>query len=281
MLIDWFTVVAQAINFIVLVWLMKRFLYGPVLRAIDARETKIAAELADADAQRSQAKQERADLASKNADFDRHRAGLISKATTEAQSLRQRLIEEARQEVDELTVKRQQAMKADARHSKQALLQRVQKEVFAIARKTLVDLTGAGLEERMSETFIVRLREISGASKTDLVDARKSSAEPAIVRSAFALPDEQREPIQQAINETFEAEVSLRFETTPKLVSGIELTIGGKKLAWSIADYLTSLEAGVSELLHLDESPETDLNTELKTESTMGRETDPRAVSHS
>jgi len=38
MLIDWFTVVAQVINFLILVWLMKRFLYKPILNAIAARE---------------------------------------------------------------------------------------------------------------------------------------------------------------------------------------------------------------------------------------------------
>ena len=52
MLIDWFTVGAQALNFLILVWLMKRFLYKPILDAIDAREDRVAAELADADASR-------------------------------------------------------------------------------------------------------------------------------------------------------------------------------------------------------------------------------------
>ena len=47
MLIDWFTVGAQALNFLVLVWLLKRFLYQPILDAIDAREKRIAKELAD------------------------------------------------------------------------------------------------------------------------------------------------------------------------------------------------------------------------------------------
>ena len=48
MLIDWFTVGAQALNFLILVWLMKHFLYKPILNAIDAREKLIATELADA-----------------------------------------------------------------------------------------------------------------------------------------------------------------------------------------------------------------------------------------
>ncbi len=46
MLIDWFTVVAQAINFLILVWLLQRFLFKPILGAIDEREKGIAAQLA-------------------------------------------------------------------------------------------------------------------------------------------------------------------------------------------------------------------------------------------
>ena len=46
MLIDWFTVAAQAVNFLILVWLLKRFLYKPVLAAIDEREKRIATQLA-------------------------------------------------------------------------------------------------------------------------------------------------------------------------------------------------------------------------------------------
>ncbi len=56
MLIDWFTVGAQLLNFLILVWLMKRFLYKPVLDAIDAREKLIATELADAAAKKTKRK---------------------------------------------------------------------------------------------------------------------------------------------------------------------------------------------------------------------------------
>ncbi|MEO8614423.1 MAG: F0F1 ATP synthase subunit B, partial [Luteolibacter sp.] len=84
MLIDWFTVGAQALNFLILVGLMKRFLYKPILSAIDAREKKIAAELADADAKKADAQKERDDFQHKNEEFDQQRAGLLKKATDEA-----------------------------------------------------------------------------------------------------------------------------------------------------------------------------------------------------
>ena len=58
MLIDWFTVGAQALNFLILVWLMKRYLYQPIRNAIDAREKLIATELANADKKKAEAQKE-------------------------------------------------------------------------------------------------------------------------------------------------------------------------------------------------------------------------------
>ena len=86
MLIDWFTVGAQALNFLILVWLLKRFLYKPILNAIDAREKRIAAELADADAKKAEAQKERDEFQHKNEEFDQQRAALLSKATDEAKA---------------------------------------------------------------------------------------------------------------------------------------------------------------------------------------------------
>ena len=114
MLIDWFTVGAQALNFLILVWLLKRFLYKPVLDAIDAREKRIAEELADADAKKAEAQKDRDDFQHKNEEFDRERAGLLGKATDEAKAERQRLIDDARKAADTLSAKRQQALASDA-----------------------------------------------------------------------------------------------------------------------------------------------------------------------
>jgi F-type H+-transporting ATPase subunit b len=128
--------------------------------------------------------------------------------------------------------------------------------VFAIARKALTDLATTSLEERLGEVFTRRLRTMDGKAKEGLAEALKTASEPALVRSAFDLPAEQRAAIQNALNETFSAEIHVRFETAPDLVSGIELTTNGQKVAWSIADYLASLEKGVGELLKEKDKPE-------------------------
>ncbi len=256
MLIDWFTVGAQALNFLILVWLMKHFLYQPILHAIDTREKKIAAELADADAKRAEAKKDRDEFQHKNEVFDQQRAALLAKATAEANTERQRLLDEARQAADALSAKRQESLRRDAKNLNQALARRTQDEVFAIARKALTDLATTSLEERIGAVFTRRLRELDGNAKGALGSALKNAKEPAVVRSAFDLPADQRATIQNAVNETFSADIHLRFETTPDLVGGIELTANGQRVAWSIADYLTSLEKGVSELLQQQDKPE-------------------------
>ena len=256
MLIDWFTVGAQALNFLILVWLMRRFLYKPILHAIDEREKRIAAELSNADSKKAEAEKEHDEFEHKNAEFDQQRAALLSKATDEAQAERQRLLDEARKAADALSAKRQETLRNDAHNLNQAISRRAQKEVFAITRKALTDLATTSLEERLGEVFTRRLREMDGKAKEGLGAALKTASDPAVVRSTFDVPAEQRAAIQNALNETFSAEIRVRFETAPDLISGIELTTNGQKVAWSIADYLASLEKGVDELLKEKDKPE-------------------------
>src|SRR5271167_1485033 len=212
MLIDWFTVGAQALNFIILVWLLKRFLYKPILHAVDAREKRIAAELADADAKKAEAQKERDDFQHKNEEFDQQRAALLSKATDESKAERQRLLNDARKAADALGAKRQEALRSDAQNLNQAIRRRTQQEVFEIARKALTDLASASLEERMAEMFVRRLKAMDGKAKAALSEALKAASDPAVVRSAFDLPPEQRAAIQRAIDDTFSGEFRLRFE---------------------------------------------------------------------
>jgi F-type H+-transporting ATPase subunit b len=249
MLIDWFTVGAQALNFLILVWLMKRFLYKPILHAIDAREQRIAAELADADSKKAEAQKDREDFQHKNEEFDHQRAALLTAATTEAKAERQRLFAEARQAADASAAKQQEARLTDAHAQDQAIGLRAQQEVFAIARKTLTDLATASLEERMTDAFTRRVGAMDAKAKEGLAAALKTATDPAVVRSTFDLPAEQRAAIQAALTAIGSPDARLRFETAPALISGIELTTNGQKIAWSIADYLASLEAGVGELL--------------------------------
>jgi F-type H+-transporting ATPase subunit b len=249
MLIDWFTVAAQALNFLVLVWLMKRFLYRPILNAIDAREKLIAGQLATATASVADANKERDDFRRKNEAFDQQRAALLTTATDEARATGARLMDDARTAATAADTLQQSARRDEARTFAQTITRHTQDSVFAITRKVLADVASASLEEQASAVFVQRLRALDAPAKTDLTTALKSASTPALVRSAFELPPAQRTAIQDALNQTCSATIAVRYETAPDLVSGIELQSNGRQLAWNISDYLTSMEHGLDDLL--------------------------------
>lgn len=245
MLIDWFTVGAQALNFIILVWLMKRFLYKPVQDAIAAREKRIANQIAAARALQADAQALGDSLRDRSAAFDRERAGLLAQATADANVQRERLLAEARDTADALAAKRRDALRSETERLQETMLTQTRDEVFAITRKTLADLADVSLEERMACVFSRKLRELTGPAGTALGAALKAG--PAVVRSSIELPEVQRAAVRDAIATRFPGSVAPRFETAPEGASGIELRAGGHSLAWSIDAYLASLEAAVSE----------------------------------
>jgi F-type H+-transporting ATPase subunit b len=277
MLINWFTVVAQAINFLILAWLLRRFLYKPILDAIDAREKGIAAKLAEAEAKVAEAQKERDDFQHKNDVFDKERAGLLKKAADDAQAERQRLLDEARKDADALRAKRQDALRTEQKNLNQDISRWTVTQVFAITRKTLTDLAGASLEERMGDVFVQRVRALTGDAKEQLASAFKTSNQTVSVHSAFDLPPAQRSAIESAVKETFASDAHVQFETAPELVSGVELSTNGHKVAWSIADYLSSLEKSLGDLVHKDAKPEPKPDAKSKPEPTADAKPEPTA----
>ena len=247
MLFDWFTVGAQTLNFLVLVWLMKRFLYKPVLDAIDAREKRIALALADAAAKKAEAQKERDAFQKKNDAFAQQRNAQLSQLKDEIKTERQRLLEEARQAANALRVKKQDALASELQTLHQDIARRSREEVLAIAQKVLTDLAGATLEERMVAVFAQRLRALDDTAKAGLAKALENASGTVLVRSAFALSPAQREAMQSALNETLSGNIHIQFDTTPDLISGIELSANGWKVAWNIADFLASLEQRIGE----------------------------------
>lgn len=278
MLIDWFTVIAQVINFLILAWLLKRFLYQPILKAIDAREQRIANTLADADKKSVEAEQQRDEFQHKNSVFDEEKKSRNAQLTTEIDTKRSRFLEEVRQESDDLRDKLQLALKNDQLSLQVALSQRAREEVFSIVGKVLNDLAETSLEERITTVFIQRLKTLNHEELAGFTSAFQHHGSafktPLVIRSAFTLSKEQCAQIEAAIknillhhttvknglensrdnsddtNDKVIDQIALQFVIDPAVISGIEINANGHKIAWSISDYLASLAKGVDEILH-------------------------------
>ncbi len=250
MSIDWFTVAAQIINFLILVWLLKLVLYRPILDAIDARERRIASTLEDAADKQSSADQERELFSQKNDEFEQQRKALLDTAAAAADAQSRSLLEEARQAADALTLQRQKIMQQQQQSLSFELSRKTQEEVFAISRRALSDLADTDLEEQMLKVFLTRLAELDKNSRETLFSAISAAGKPVRIRSTFALQPTQQKRISSALQENLTADIEIHFETAPEVICGIELTIDGQKLAWSIAQYIKSLEKHLQQLVH-------------------------------
>ena len=257
MLIDWFTVGAQTLNFLILVWLLKRFLYQPILNALDTREQKIAAELADADTKRTEAEKQQAHYERKNAEFDLAREALMEQASSAADAEKRKLVQQARQTAADLHSQQQQALSREQDNVNATISRYVEEEVFAITRKVLADLASSSLEQSLLEMFVQRLQNLDKASYKAFAHALQTDTAPLRLRTAFTLTEAQQTLLREAIQQTFKIETplltsrlsSLQYDTDKTLISGIELSSNGHKLSWSIADYLHSMEQSIGEVL--------------------------------
>jgi F-type H+-transporting ATPase subunit b len=280
MIIDWFTLLAQAINFLILVWLMRRYLYHPILNAIDARERLTAKILADAGAKESAARQSGDLFKSRNDEFDRSASERMKTSVEEVAKERLRLLEEVRMAADKLRTDHQRTARHEMETLHQSIIMRVQKEVVAATRKTLADLASTGLEEQLDAVFIRRLQLIDAAAKDVITTALRTSSGPALVRSAFALSGEQQTRMRQALGTAFSCE-SIRFEVVPELVCGIEFLANGQKVAWNIAEHITALENSLGELLDTAEQRTTPSPHPPAAEATaVAKSTASAAASH-
>jgi F-type H+-transporting ATPase subunit b len=271
MQINWFTVIAQIVNFLILVWLLKRFLYKPVLSAIDAREKRIVAQLQDADARKAEAKQERDGFQQKNEAFDRERAALVQKAIEEARAERQRLLEDARKESGELRSNLEKSLSEEQENNNREIIRLTREEVFAIAGKTLADLASLSLEEQSVHVFIDRLRRSTDQEKEQFRAAFQTPPASLVIRSAFDLSAATCREIEEAVRELIPAGAVFQYETQPALVCGIEILSGGYKLGWNIPAYLASMEKALTKKT---------ATTEKEAESPINQENPIKQESH-
>jgi F-type H+-transporting ATPase subunit b len=253
MIIDWFTVGAQTLNFILLVWLLKHFLYQPILDMIDAREKLIAQKIDHADAVSIDADQAKAEFQQKNQKLDQRRDTLMHKATIAAEKEGERLLECARKTATELGARREQAIENKLQQLHESIRDVVQHEVFSMTKNALLDLADSRIEDQIIKLFIERLREMTAKQKATLQAAIKCETNSKVisisVQSSVKIPAKQQFVITQLLEKLLDESIHPTFNLSPELIGGITLDAQGFKIGWSIAEYLYSMESALNKLV--------------------------------
>lgn len=248
MLIDWFTVGAQVVNFLILVYLLKRFLYGPLLRAMDRREQEIGDRLREAAEKGAAAEKAAEDYRQKAREVEEALPQRLKVAQEEVEKRRLESLAQAKDEVEEL----RRAWRASVAREKRNFLDELKRcagsEVVRIAGRSLAELADTELGERLVGKFCERLDALSGEEKERWAGAAAQGE--VVLRTAFDLDPTLRLRIAAALREFCGRELQIAFKPEPGMPLGVELTAGGVRLSWGMESYLEALEKKVTELLN-------------------------------
>ncbi|RDD62249.1 hypothetical protein [Ferruginivarius sediminum] len=247
MQIDWVTVAAQIVNFVILVWLLKRFLYRPVVRAMARREQHIADRLHEAE-DREKAAQDKAEAyAEKERDLEQKRDELLRDAREEAKSYRKELRQEVREDME---AERRQMHKQVARDQAdfvRDLRRQIAEQFEALARRAMSDLADSSLEAQIADAFANRVRDMDADLRQRIAEAALREDGRLTVTSAFDLPADVRRQVTRVLHEAFGDRLDVIYEQSDDLTCGIELRAAGHSVLWSLDAYLDEFEERLAE----------------------------------
>ncbi|AVW90898.1 F0F1 ATP synthase subunit B family protein [Celeribacter baekdonensis] len=245
MSIDWITVAAQIANFLVLIWLLKRFLYRPILDGIDAREAEIKARMQQAAEAEAAAKTTEASYRAQIAEMQSAQSDVSERLRQEAEAERDMLLAEAHARIDQERKGWQAHLTEEGQKYSTKLYRAGAGALLSLTRKALIDLADDTLEGRMAHHLASQIKPMV----PDIKQASGPATE-AVFTSHAALP----EAAQTALGTAFQADfpdVTLAFQTNPDQAPGLVLRMGGAQVAWTVDTYLEGLDAVMQDHLSM------------------------------
>lgn len=252
--IDWFVFFAQIVNFLILLFLLKKFLYGRIIGAMDAREARIAATFAEAEKAREEASRSVLMCEKQLQDIQSASGEMMSKARAEADAYRRELMDQARKEVDEIQNRWTETLRSERENFFQELRRLTGTQVYAITRRVLKDLADIDLEQQIVQILSERI-EMLNREEREKIRIMMTAGEKITIQSAFDIPPEAREKLNVTLRRSIGSGIDVAYEKSDDVMSGYELRINGYKIAWSMKDYLDTLEEKFYHVLY-EESQE-------------------------
>ncbi len=245
MQIDWFTTAAQIVNFLILVWLLKKFLYKPVLNAMERRQQRIAESLREAEERQSQADREKERYLSLQKEVEMQARQKIENAKAQADELRNDLFAEVKREVEASRSQWRVTLAQEKNTFLEQSCRLVTKQFELFATASLKELADKNLEETIIDVFWGKIKT-GDRQAFDAVSSFVRRGEPVIITTAFVHPDQIKEKIKMHFENAFAAKTEIFFEVDESLVAGMALEAGGKKISWDIHHHLREFKGQLS-----------------------------------
>jgi len=243
MSIDWITVFAQIANFLVLVWLLKKFLYRPILDGIDAREAEISKRMQEARVAQDKAEAAEQEHLEQMRRLKAQQADISRTVQQEAEKQRDALMAEAQEKMESARVDWRAHLDAEGQAYTAKLHRAGGSALLSLTRKALDDLADTSLEDRMAHRLSIEIAEMAGDLQTSAGGSRSAT-----VTSSRELSGAAQDELTATLAQEFKT-VALRFQVDPAQACGITLRMGGAQVDWTVQSYLDTLDAQMDENL--------------------------------
>lgn len=235
---DVFTFIATIVNFLVIVALLRIFLYKRIVGAIDEREQKIKDRWERAETEKQEAARKAEEYEKRRDTIESERQKIISKAETEAEERKRSLLEDAREDVNRQKQEWVESLRQEQNRFLAEFRRDTGRRLVEVLQSVLGDLADVGLEEKIADRFTHLLRNLDEEERAALCEALASS--PAEVRTGREISQETKSSIADAVHE-ISADCELRFEVDSELVAGVALVTPERELRWAVGDYVEDL----------------------------------------
>lgn len=224
--LDWTTFLLEIANFLILVWIMNRLLYRPVMNAIDSRREGLARTAAEAERLRDDAADLEARYKSRLTEWEHEKEALRKELLVELSADRARL-EAAlhaslEQERDKARTIRDQDLRDRLREMEELALTQGSRFVTRL----LEEVTTPELEERLQELFLSTLATLPAERLRAIADALGEPGVPVRAASAFLCPEERRAELRLRLTEICGYHGEIEFVEEPALLAGVQLRAG-------------------------------------------------------
>lgn len=248
MQIDWLTVAAQLVNFLVLVWLLQRFLYRPISVAMRRREARIEERLAEARAAHARAEEEAETLRRRQRELEDAKGGILDASRAEANDLRKRLDAELREEMDARRATWHRHLQEEREQFAALLQRRAGHQLLDITGRVLAEFADSDLSERIAGRFVARIEALDADTRDRLAKAA-ARAGSATVETGRPVGTATRGRITRALHAALGTDIPVAYREDEEVLLGARLTIGEQTVEWSAARYLRRLGAMLDEVL--------------------------------
>lgn len=242
MRLDWSTFALQLVNFAILVWLLQRFLYRPILRVIDARRAALDRDQAEAQRAARAARQQLTELEGQRGGIVAERAAALARAQEEAGRIVAARRAQAERDADTLL---EEARKVNAQERAQ-LLEEARRSALDLAadmaRRVLAEVPESLRVRSWLERIDRHLHALPPDERTELA-SEVAEGDPLRVVTAWTLPADAAEDWRMRLREALGREIAVAFDTEPRLVGGAELRFPHATLSFSVQGAIAALQA--------------------------------------